>query len=133
MLNQLFVVILVATWLFGSIVHESHAQEVESKSYPVLSGVGLALNAKEGHIYVAKVIPKSPADNSALIREGARLVSVEVNGKETLLDGKTVGETASLIRGPVGTELVLAVVPSNDTRRDQGHSDASTTRDCRRI
>ncbi|HUG67225.1 MAG TPA: redoxin domain-containing protein [Pirellulaceae bacterium] len=114
MLNQLSVVILVASWLFGSIVHESHAQEDETKSYPVLSGVGLALNAKEGRIYVGKVVPKSPADESGLIREGARLVSVEVDGKETSLDGKTVGEAASLIRGPVGTELVLTAIPSND-------------------
>ena len=39
---------------------------------------------------------------------------IEVNGKETLLDGTTVGEAASLIRGPVGMELVLVIVPSND-------------------
>jgi thiol-disulfide isomerase/thioredoxin len=81
---------------------------------PHLSGVGLALNAKDGHIYVGKVLLKSPADKSGLIPEGARLVSIEVNGKETSLDGKTVGEAASLIRGPVGTKLVLAVDPSND-------------------
>lgn len=114
MLKQLFVVVLAASWLIGSIVRQSHAQEVESKSYPVLSGVGLALNSKDGHVYVGKVVPKSPAEKSGLIREGARLVSVEVSGKETSLDGKTVGEAASLIRGPVGTELVLAVVSPND-------------------
>ena len=103
-----------ASWLLGSVVHESHAQEVGAKSYPVLSGVGLALNAKGGHIYVGKVVTKSPAAKSGLIRAGARLVSVDVNGKETSLDGKSVGETASLLRGPVGTEVVLTVVPSND-------------------
>lgn len=45
-----------------------------------------------------------------MIREGARLASVEVNGEETSLDGKTVGEAASLIRGPVDTDLILTVV-----------------------
>jgi thiol-disulfide isomerase/thioredoxin len=114
MANQLSAAIVAAFLLVGSIVHESHAQEVETKSYPVLSGVGLALNVKEDRIYVGKVVPKSPADKSGLIPEGARLVSVKVDGKETLLDGKTVGQAASLIRGPVGTELVLTVIPSKD-------------------
>ncbi|MDA1231006.1 MAG: hypothetical protein O2856_09550, partial [Planctomycetota bacterium] len=76
----------------GAIDRQSHAQEVEPKSYPVLSGVGLALYTQEGHVYVGKVVPKSPADESGLIPEGARLISIEVNGKDTLLDGKTVGE-----------------------------------------
>ncbi len=114
MLKHILLAVLAASWLSGSIVRQSDAQDLESKSYPVLSGVGLALNAKDGHLYVGKVVPKSPADQSGLIPEGAQLVSIEVNGKETLLDGKTVGEAASLIRGPVGTELVLTVVPSKD-------------------
>lgn len=114
MLNQLFVAALGISSLLGAIMHDTHAQEVESRSYPVLSGVGLALRAKEGHLFVGKVVAKSPADESGLIRKGARLVSVEVNGKYTSLDGKTVSDAASLIRGPVGTELVLAVVPPND-------------------
>ncbi len=113
-MNQLPVVILAASWLFSLLIHETHAQETEAKSYPVLSGVGLALNARGGILYVGKVVPKSPADESGLIREGARLVSVEINGKETLLDEKTVGEAASLIRGPVGTKLVLTVIPPAD-------------------
>jgi thiol-disulfide isomerase/thioredoxin len=91
-----------------------HAQEAAAKSYPVLSGVGLALRAEEGGIWVAKVLPNSPAAASRLIEEGARLLAVEVDGKETSLDGKTVGEAASLIRGPVGTGLVLTVVPPSD-------------------
>ncbi len=114
MLKQLVVIVLAASWLCDLIERQSHAQEVESKSYPVLSGVGIALGAKDGHLYVGKVVPKSPADTSGLIHEGARLFSVEINGKVTVLDGKTVGEAASLIRGPVGTELVLTVVPSKD-------------------
>jgi len=114
MLNQRFLVTLAACSLVGSLLLQSHAQEIESRSYPVLSGVGLALNAKDGQIYVGKIVPKSPADKSGLIKEGDRLVSIEVDGKETSLDEKTVGEAASLILGPVATKLVLAIVPSND-------------------
>lgn len=103
--------------IVSAVMPTAHAQETRSKSYSVLSGVGLALNAKDGHIYVGKSLPKSPADESGLIREGARLASVEVDGAETSLDGKTVGEAASLLRGPVDTDLILTVVlpfPLND-------------------
>jgi thiol-disulfide isomerase/thioredoxin len=113
MLKKLFVTVIAASSSFHSIACLSHAQEIESKSYPVLSGVGLALDTKDGHVYVGKVLPRSPADESGQISEGAQLVSIEVNGKETLLDGKTVGEVAGLIRGPVGSELVLSVVQLN--------------------
>ena len=95
MLNQRFLVALAACSLVGSPLCHSHAQEIESRSYPVLSGVGLALNAKDGHIYVGKVLPQSPADKSGLITAGDRLVSIEVDGTEISLDGKTVGEACS--------------------------------------
>ena len=113
MLNHRFLVALAACSLVGSLLSQSHAQEIESRSYPVLSGIGAALYSEDGHLYVGKVLPKSPADKSGLIKEGDRLVSIEVDGKETSLDGKTVGEAASLIRGPVETKLVLTVVSSN--------------------
>lgn len=105
--------VLIASLTLASTMHESRAEEVELRSYPILSGVGVALLAKEDHIFVATVVANSPADQSGLIHKGDRLVSVRVDGKKTLLDGKTVGETASLIRGPVGTELVLGVLPPN--------------------
>jgi thiol-disulfide isomerase/thioredoxin len=89
-------------------------QEVEAKSYPVLSGVGLALYTKDGHVYVAKVLPNSPADKSGMITTGAQLVSIEVDGTTSSFDGKSIGEATNLIRGPVGTEIVLRVVPSGD-------------------
>lgn len=101
--------------LFGTIVTETHAagagSKTDSKSYPVLSGLGLALKVEQGHILVGGIIPKSPADQSGKIPAGARLVSVTASGKETLLDGKSVGEAADLIRGPVGTKVVLTVLP----------------------
>jgi thiol-disulfide isomerase/thioredoxin len=83
------------------------------KSYPVLSGVGIALREEGGGVYVGKVLPGAPAHESGLISDGAQLVSVETGGVLTLLDGKSVGETASLIRGPVGTDLFLNVKNPN--------------------
>jgi thiol-disulfide isomerase/thioredoxin len=116
MLNQLFVSALYAAFVVGSLVNATSAQDAEAKSYPVLSGVGIALSAKDGHLFASKIIPKSPADESGLIKEGARLVSVEANGATVSLDDKSVGDAASLIRGPVGTNIVLTLIPPNDDR-----------------
>lgn len=111
--SQLFVATVSAIFMVNSLVHATHAQEVEAKSYPVLSGVGIALNAKDGHIFALKIIPKSPADESGVIEKGSRLVSVDVNGETFSLDGKSVGDAASLIRGPVGTKIVVTLLPPN--------------------
>lgn len=97
--------------LFAMIVSETHAAGAGSKSYPVLSGIGLALKTEQGHILVGGIVPQSPADQSGKIPAGARIVSVTTSGKETMLAGKSVGEAADLIRGPVGTKVVLTVLP----------------------
>ena len=59
------------------------------KSYPVLSGVGIALREEAGGIYVGKVLPGTSAHESGLISEGAQLVSAEIGGVLTLLEGKS--------------------------------------------
>lgn len=82
----------------------------EPKSYPVLSGVGLALGPRDGYVVVAKILPDSPAAGSGHIAEGARIVSIEVDGKEVNLKGKDVGDVVSLIRGPVDTKVVLGIL-----------------------
>ncbi len=106
--------LLSLSCLIGMIVSQAHAAGAESKSYPVLSGIGVALKAEQGHILVGSIVPKSPADKSGLIPEGARIVSVAISGKETMLDGKSIGEAVDLIRGPVGTKVVLTVMPPRD-------------------
>ncbi|MGB7327946.1 MAG: thioredoxin-like domain-containing protein [Rubripirellula sp.] len=87
----------------------SYADEPDSRSYPVLSGIGIALTRSEGHLRVGHVLDGSPADKSGILTKDDRLISVEINGTFTSLDGKTVGEAASLIRGPSGTKITLTV------------------------
>ncbi len=110
---QPFSTVVFAIYVVCTFVGARSAQDEKDKSYPVLSGVGIALQAKDGSLFASVVVPKSPADKSGLILAGARLVSVETNGETYTLDGKTVGYAASLIRGPVGTKLVLTVVPKD--------------------
>jgi hypothetical protein len=42
--------------LFAMLVSETQAAETTSKSYPVLSGIGLALKREQGHILVGSVV-----------------------------------------------------------------------------
>jgi thiol-disulfide isomerase/thioredoxin len=81
----------------------------ETTSYPVLSGVGLALKSEGDDLVVTVIAPNSPAAKSGKIEKGDLLVSVDIDGKRTPLIGMSVGEAASLLRGPVGTKLNLTV------------------------
>jgi hypothetical protein len=67
MWNQHLLAVLA---LLSLIASGSSTQEAENTSYPVLSGVGLALSAKDGHIYAGVVVPKSPAEKSGLLLPG---------------------------------------------------------------
>jgi thiol-disulfide isomerase/thioredoxin len=86
----------------------------EWKSYPVISGVGIALRAEGANLLVGVVLPESPADKCGKIQVGDLIASLEADGKQTSLKEKTLGEAASLIRGPVGTELTLTIIRPKD-------------------
>lgn len=112
MLNQIRPTVRVFAVLLAMQAVLSWAEE--PKSYPILSGVGISLKLEGGQLLVAYVIPKSPADRSGAIQEGDRLVSVDADGKQTSLKDKTIGEAASLMRGPVGTALTLSLARQTD-------------------
>lgn len=105
----------VATWWFvGCLMLKTEGLASESASYPVLSGVGIALQEAGGDLVIGTVVANSPAEESGMLREGCRVVSVEIDGKRTSLEGVSVGDAASLIRGPVGTDIVLTVELPDD-------------------
>lgn len=77
------------------------AREDPSPSYPVLAGIGVALEITEDGPKIVKVVPGSAAEKSAALHPGDRILSIRDGGKETALKRKTLGEVVSLIRGPV--------------------------------
>ncbi|HUY93158.1 MAG TPA: thioredoxin-like domain-containing protein [Pirellulales bacterium] len=109
LVTRLIVILLVT--------ESARSQAEEFKSYPVLSGVGIALRREGERLLVGAVLPDSPADECEEIHEGDMLASVDADGKQTTLKDKTVGEAASLIRGPVGTEVTLMIVRAADDSR----------------
>ncbi|RMG12170.1 MAG: PDZ domain-containing protein [Cyanobacteria bacterium J055] len=77
-----------------------------------LSGIGLQLTQDDGtrNIVVSEPIPNSPATRAGL-QAGDRLL--EIDGRDTV--GMSVEQAASLIRGEVGTSIVLKIDrPSED-------------------
>ena len=110
MTSQLYFAAVYASFSLGVLVNVTRAEDTDATSYPVLAGVGIALAEKDGSLFASKIIPESPAAELGLIKKGSRLVSVTIDGETVSLTGKTVGEAASLIRGPVGTKLDLVLI-----------------------
>ncbi|MEO2014167.1 MAG: thioredoxin-like domain-containing protein [Fuerstiella sp.] len=110
------IVALIACWSASADEASTSPRTIvdaEAKSYPVLSGVGIALKKHQNDLFATMVVADSPADKCGRIHKGDRLVAVRIGYTRTLLSGKTVGEAASIIRGPTGTGLILTLVPGN--------------------
>lgn len=77
-------------------------------------GVGLALDVSGGVVSVAKVVDNSPAAASKQIHEGDRIIAVGEEEQPTQpLTGKSLQECVSLIRGAMGSQVRLTVLPQN--------------------
>jgi len=82
-------------------------------------GIGVAL-AKDGeHIVINRVLPDTPAAASGGLHERDLLVAfAEGDGAAVKLDGRGVGETATMLRGKIGTTIRLTVVPAGKAEAD---------------
>lgn len=91
------------------------AIEVPPVRFPVVSGIGAALAIEDAGPRIAEFVPGSAAEKSGGLHEGDRILSVREGerGVEVKLKGKKLGEVASLIRGPVGTVVILQVAPAD--------------------
>jgi HEAT repeat protein/thiol-disulfide isomerase/thioredoxin len=89
---------------------ESSPQPKDSpSSFPVLSGIGVALSITETGAEIHKVLPGSAAEKSGKLKEGDCIVAIR-NGDRTIdVKRKPLGDVVSLIRGPVGTTVTLEV------------------------
>ena len=85
--------------------------------YPILCGIGAALKIDKGRFYVTAIVPKSAAAQSDSIHIGDEMVAVATKtNKFVSFEGKSMGDVVSLLRGPVGTSVVVRMVPKGDTR-----------------
>lgn len=78
------------------------------------AGVGIALDRKDGHFSVGKVLPDSAAIASKLIHEGDRILAVgDGTAPAQPVSGRTIEDVVTMIRGKAGTQVWLTVVAAD--------------------
>ena len=97
----------------SALCQEPAGEKADVARFPIMSGVGLALRALDGSLYVGKVIPDSVAERSKAIGEGDRLLAIHIGERHISVEGKPLGEVVSLIRGPVGSKVTLQIQQKN--------------------
>lgn len=105
--------LLIAALIASALSQEPQATESAPVSYPVLSGIGISLHIFDGSICIFKVLPDSVAEKSKAMREGDQILSVQNGGEAVIVQGKSVGEVVSLIRGPVGSKVTIEIRPKH--------------------
>ncbi len=77
-----------------------------------LEGIGAALQSRNEHTLVLRVIPGGPAEQSGLLGPDDRITGVG-QGDEEIVDviGWRLAEVVDLIRGPKGTKVRLEILP----------------------
>ena len=77
------------------------------------AGVGVALRAEGGRIFINKVLPDTPAAASGALHANDRVLAVaEGDGEAVRLDGVDLGRALRMLRGTKGTTVRLTVVPA---------------------
>ena len=97
---------------------DDHSRFLDPKAYQRLQadtegafgGIGIELGLVEGYFTVAETMADTPAAEAGLT-QGDRLIRVD----DMPLKGKRLLEVVDLLRGPIGTEIQLALVRSGDT------------------
>jgi CHAT domain-containing protein/Tfp pilus assembly protein PilF len=86
---------------------------------PPLAGIGVTLEAKDGHYYVNQLATGGAAANDGRIKIGDELVAVgNEKGDWVPNAGKDFPAIASLIRGPRGTTVRVKVQPGNKSDQE---------------
>jgi len=88
---------------------------------PRQASIGIALRIEDGHVFVTKVLPESPAARSNLIKANDQVVAVaEGNEQSTDVAGtEDVSRVVGMIRGPIGTVVRLMIIPEGKDETDQ--------------
>jgi carboxyl-terminal processing protease len=94
---------------FSHYFNAEQLQEFESATSGSFKGVGLGVNEVERGLSVGAVYPGSPAERAG-IEEGDVITAVD--GKS--IAGLPAEVSTARIKGPVGTEVELRVVPASD-------------------
>lgn len=93
--------------------------EANSRREEAQAGVGIALARRDGQLFVAHVLPGTPAAQVGKLHVADRLIAVG-QGNQTPIDvkGMSIGKVVPMIRGVKGTIVVLTIVPAGKADGD---------------
>ncbi len=79
-----------------------------------LEGIGAVLQTEYEYTKVVRLIPKGPADKSALLMPGDKIIGVGQGEKGEIIDtiGQRIDRVVKLIRGPKNTYVRLKIIPA---------------------
>ena len=81
-----------------------------------LSGIGAVLQADEGYTVIRELVPGGPAGDSGELEAGDRIIAVaQGDGAPVDVVEMRLDNVVQLIRGPINTEVVLSILPSDAT------------------
>jgi thiol-disulfide isomerase/thioredoxin len=85
----------------------------------VQAGIGTALRIQAGKVFVAKVLPATPAARSNAIKLDDQIIAVAQDDEEPVdVTGMKLTKVVGMIRGPKGTTVRLTVVPAGNDPTD---------------
>ena len=84
-------------------------------------GIGVELRIENGKVFVARVLPETPAAETNTIKRNDLVVAIaEGDGLPTQLLGiKDVAQAVGMIRGPIGSVIRLSIIPTGKSEGDQ--------------
>lgn len=90
---------------------KSSRRSNDLRSYPVVSGIGVALSITPAGPRITHVFSGSAAAHNGTLQVGDVILAVHTTGGLASLAGKSLEQVVSLIRGPVGDPVTLTVQP----------------------
>lgn len=80
-----------------------------------LVGIGAMLRSDDGAAEITRVIPGGPADADGRLKAGDKIISVGQGDEESVnIMFWPLSKAVRLIRGEIGTDVVLTVIPGED-------------------
>jgi len=94
------------------------AQEFDIQISNLLVGIGAQLRDIDGYCVIERLMPGGPAEMSGKLHPGDKIVAVGQGGAEPVdVVGMKLRRIVQLIRGEIGTEVRLTVIPASGVGR----------------
>jgi carboxyl-terminal processing protease len=80
-----------------------------------LVGIGAMLKSEDGAAEITKIIPGGPADQDGRLKAGDKIIAVAQGEKPSVsIMHWPLSKSVRLIRGEIGTKVVLTIIPAED-------------------